>query len=145
MYKHILIPTDGTPLSTAAVDEGLRFARAVGAKATVLAVVEPFRLLATDSAQISQTRMSYSQHAKTAAARHLASAADQAKTLGVPCTCVELEHEFPYLAIIETAANHKCDLIAMASHGRRGVSALILGSETTKVLTHSTVPVLVYR
>jgi nucleotide-binding universal stress UspA family protein len=84
-------------------------------------------------------------HANEEIRHHLADAARKAKAEGVPCTLLQVEHEHPYRAIIDTAKKSGCDLIAMASHGRRGVRALMVGSETTKVLTHSSIPVLVYR
>jgi nucleotide-binding universal stress UspA family protein len=145
MYKHVLIPTDGSALSATAVENGMRFARDAGAKVTVVTVVEPFHVLSTDPKQLAETRLDYERHAKAAAARYLTEAERQAKTLGVRCEVVQVEHEHPYRAIIDTAASKGCDLIAMASHGRRGVSALVIGSETVKVLTHSSIPVLVYR
>ncbi len=145
MYRHVLIPTDGSQLSVSAVKNGMRFACDAGAKVTVVAVVEPFHAVSTDSKQLSETRSVYEKHAKAAAARHLGEAERQAKALGVPCEVVQVEHEHPYKAIIETAATKGCDLIAMASHGRRGVSAMLMGSETVKVLTHSSTPVLVFR
>jgi nucleotide-binding universal stress UspA family protein len=145
MFQHILVATDGSLLSTAAVDNALNFARDAGAKVTVLTATEPFHGLSTDSKQLAETRETYERHAKTEAARHLAEAERKAKALGIQCRVVQIEHAHPYQAIIETAQKAGCDLIAMASHGRRGVSALIVGSETTKVLTHSSIPVLVYR
>lgn len=145
MYQHLLIPTDGSQLSVAAVENGMRFARDAGAKVTVVAVVEPFHAVSPDSERLSETRSIYERHARTAAERHLSEAERQAKVLGVRCELVQIEHEQPYKAIIETAANKGCDLIAMASHGRHGVSAMLMGSETVKVLTHSSTPVLVYR
>jgi len=145
MFQHILVATDGSPLSTAAVENALSLARDAGAKVTVLTATEPFHLLTTDSKQIADTRATYEQHSKAEAARLLAETERKAKALGVPCKIVQVEQEHPYEAIIETAKKSGCDLIAMASHGRRGVSALIIGSETMKVLTHSSIPVLVYR
>jgi len=145
MFQHILVPTDGSLLSTAAVESALGLARDAGAKVTVLTATEPFHLLSTDAKQIADTREAYERHTKAEAARRLAEAERKAKALGIQCNVVQLEHEHPYQAIIETAKKSGCDLIAMASHGRRGVSALVVGSETTKVLTHSTIPVLVYR
>lgn len=145
MYQHILIPTDGTPLSVDAVEKGMRFAHDAGAKVTVVSVVEPFHVVSTDSKQVMETRSAYERHARASAARYLGEAERQAKALGVRCELVQVEDEHPYKAIIETAANKGCDLIAMASHGRRGVAAMLLGSETVKVLTHSSMPVLVYR
>ena len=135
MFQHILVPSDGSLLSAAAVDKALDLASEIGAKVTVLTAVEPFHVLSTDSKQLADTRATYERHAKAEAARYLAEAERKAKSVGVQ----------PYKAIIETAKKSGCDLIAMASHGRRGVSALVIGSETTKVLTHSSIPVLVYR
>jgi len=145
VFAHILIPTDGSPLSSQAVEKGLAFARDAGAKATVMTVTVPFHLLTADPEQLSDTRPEYERHARQQAAGVLAAAERAAKALGVACDVVDVEHEHPYQAIIDTAAKRGCDLIAMASHGRRGISALVLGSETVKVLTHSTIPVLVYR
>ena len=145
MYRNILIPTDGTVLSEAALVHGLKLAKEAGAKVTVVTVIEPFHVLSTSSAQISATRMGYHEHVKAEAERYLSEAQIKAKALGVSCDVVQVEHYHPYQAIIDTAAKKECDLIAMASHGRRGVSALVIGSETLKVLTHSATPVLVYR
>jgi nucleotide-binding universal stress UspA family protein len=145
MYQHVLIPTDGSLLSVAAVEKGMRFAQEAGAKVTVVSVVEPFHAVSAESKQLSETRSVYERHAKASAARYLSEAERQAKALGVRCEVVQAEHEHPYKAIIDTAAAKGCDLIAMASHGRHGVSAMLLGSETVKVLTHSSTPVLVYR
>lgn len=145
MFKHILIPIDGTELSVAALDKSLTLARETGAKVTVLMTIEPAPIVMMAMVQLTEQQNRYHQHAKEQAARHLGEAAAKAKAAGVPCDTVQVDHDHPYQAIIETAAGKGCDLIAMASHGRRGISALVLGSETTKVLTHSTTPVLVYR
>lgn len=145
MFKHILIPIDGTELSVAALDKSLTLARETGAKVTVLMTIEPAPIVMMAMVQLTEQQNRYHQHAKEQAARHLGEAAAKAKAAGVPCDTVQVDHDHPYQAIIETAASKGCDLIAMASHGRRGISALVLGSETTKVLTHSTTPVLVYR
>jgi nucleotide-binding universal stress UspA family protein len=145
MYQHTLIPTDGSPLSVSAIENCMRFAHDAGAKVTVVSVVEPFHAVSSESKQLSETRSVYEKHAKASAARYLSEAERQAKTLGVRSEVVQVEHEHPYKAIIDTAAAKGCDLIAMASHGRRGVAAMLMGSETVKVLTHSSTPVLVYR
>jgi nucleotide-binding universal stress UspA family protein len=145
MYTNILMPTDGSPLSTITVEKGMAFARDAGAKVTVLTVTEPFHIFSTEVEQLSDTHAQYERHARQVAADYLADAEHKAKAFGVPCDTVHLESDQPYQAIIDTANERGCDLIAMASHGRRGVSALILGSETLKVLTHSKIPVLVYR
>jgi nucleotide-binding universal stress UspA family protein len=145
MYHHILIPTDGSELSAGAVKTSMSLAKHVGAKVTVLAVVEPFPHLTFTTEALSAAAAEYRQRVDAEADRHLGEAEQQAKLFGVHCETAKVSHGHPYQAIIETADSRGCDLIAMASHGRRGVSALILGSETTKVLTHSKLPVLVYR
>jgi nucleotide-binding universal stress UspA family protein len=145
MFQHILIATDGSLLSQSALDKAMDFAREAGAKVTVVTATEPFNAFSVDAAQIALTKASYEEHVTAEAARRLAEAERRAKALGVQCSVLQVEQQQPYRAIIDTAKKHGCDLIAMASHGRRGVSALVLGSETTKVLTHSSIPVLVYR
>lgn len=145
MFKHILIPTDGTALSELAVDRGLVFAREIGAKVTVMMTIEPAPMMVMAMVQLTEQQNRYHQHASDHAARHLGEALAKAKAAGVACETVQVDHDHPYQAIIDTSAKQGCDLIAMASHGRRGISALVLGSETTKVLTHSTTPVLVFR
>jgi len=145
MYHHILIPTDGSPLSTLAVEHCMDFARDAEAKVTVLTVISPFHVFSTDAAALTDTRTEYERHARTHAAEILTDAQLKAKARGVPCDVAQVESDVPYDAIIKTAEKCGCDLIAMASHGRRGVAAIVLGSETLKVLTHSKIPVLVYR
>jgi nucleotide-binding universal stress UspA family protein len=145
MYAHILIPTDGSSLSTAALEKGLSFARDARAKATILTVIEPLHLFPGHVDQLEDKCADYQRHAKEHAVRFLAEAEARAKALHVPCEFIELESAHPYQAIIDTAAERGCDLIAMASHGRRGVAAVLLGSVTLKVLTHSAIPILVYR
>ena len=145
MFKHILIPTDGSVLSMKAVKSGLALAKDAGAKVTVLTVIEPTSVLGTDSRRVAATRHAYERQVRDLAERELYDAEISAKKQGVACTTMLQKHGQPYQAIIDTATKRRCDLIAMASHGRKGVSALILGSETNKVLIHSRIPVLVYR
>jgi nucleotide-binding universal stress UspA family protein len=145
MYHHILIPTDGSPLSTVAVEHSMDFARDADAKVTVLTVVSPFHAFSADASQLANTRAEYERRAGTQAAEILTDAQLKARARGVRCDVVQLQSDSPYEAIINTAEKSGCDLIAMASHGRRGVAAIVLGSETLKVLTHSKIPVLVYR
>jgi nucleotide-binding universal stress UspA family protein len=145
MYHHILIPTDGSPLSTVAVEHGMDLARDADAKVTVLTVVSPFHVFSADASQLTDTRADHERRARMHATEILTDAQLKAKARGVRCDVVQLESDFPYEAIINTADKSGCDLIAMASHGRRGVAAIVLGSETLKVLTHSKTPVLVYR
>ena len=145
MFKHILIPTDGSALSMKAVKSGMALAKEAGAKVTVLKVIEPSCVLATDSKRVAATRQAYERQVRDLAERELHDADVSARKQGVDCTTMLQRHAQPYQAIIDTATKKRCDLIAMASHGRKGVRALILGSETNKVLTHSRIPVLVYR
>ncbi len=145
MYRNILIPTDGSPLADVAVDKGLDLAKALGAKVTALTVVSPFHVFATSVNQIAYSRDEYEEQVHSAAARVLSAIADKARDRGVAIETLQVESEEPYRAIIDTAAETGADLIAMASHGRKGLSAVVLGSETVKVLTHSSIPVLVYR
>jgi nucleotide-binding universal stress UspA family protein len=145
MHRHILIPTDGSELSQNAIGYGMALAKAVNAKVTVLTVSVPLQRFVVETGMISDTPEDYRKRTVTLAAQYLNAAKEVALAAGVICETVHLEHDQPYLAIIETAAQKSCDLIVMASHGRRGISAIVLGSETVKVLTHSTIPVLVVR
>jgi nucleotide-binding universal stress UspA family protein len=145
MYKHILIPTDGTELSRMAVKQGMALAKSLGAKVTVLTTFPTFHFVAVDPVLITATPATFRKDCEAAAERYLSAAADAAAAAGVACEGVHLEHDHPYEAIIDTAGARGCDLIFMASHGRKGVAAFVLGSETTKVLTHSKIPVLVCR
>ena len=145
MYKHILIPTDGSDLSWMAVRQGIALAKALNARVTALTVSPSFQTFTVDPVMVANTPEQYRKECEAAAARYLGVATESAKAVGVPCEGVHVVGDHPYQAIIETAQAKDCDLIVMASHGRRGVGALLLGSETTKVLTHSKIPVLVWR
>jgi nucleotide-binding universal stress UspA family protein len=145
MYTNILIPTDGSELSGKAVDHGIALAKRVGAKATVLTVVPDFHTFTTDTQMIEDTPAQYKARMQQRAEKILGAAVHAAEAAGVACEGVHVEHGHPYQAIIDTAVLKGCDLIIMASHGRHGISAIVLGSETVKVLTHSKIPVLVYR
>jgi nucleotide-binding universal stress UspA family protein len=145
LYKNILIPTDGSELATIAVKHGVALAKEIGAKVTGVTVTEPFHVLSLAPTQLEYTRSEYKKDSQVRAEKALSSISAAANTAGVPSETLHVEHEHPYQAIIETAASKGCDLILMASHGRRGVAAVVLGSETVKVLTHSKIPVLVYR
>jgi nucleotide-binding universal stress UspA family protein len=145
LYKNILIPTDGSELSGAAVAHGVRFAQAVGARVIALTVTEPFHLFSVAPSQIEYTRSEYRNQVEAYAGEALGAVSAAAKQNGVICETMHVEHEQVYRAIIDAAAAKGCDLIVMASHGRHGIAAVVLGSETVKVLTHSQIPVLVYR
>ncbi len=145
MYKNILIPTDGSELAGKAVKHGSHLAKCLGAKVTMLTITTPFHIFTTETSMVEDTAAEYAKETKDAAANLLVAAAQVAKAAGVACDTVQFEHEHAYQAIIETAKSKGCDLIVMASHGRRGVSAIVLGSVTVKVLTRSHIPVLVHR
>ena len=149
MYTNLLVPTDGSKLSDKAVTHALALAKALKARIAVLystPTFEPEPLF--DGSSVLQGRMSKSEYAATAAREAdaiLKSVAKKAAGAKVACTSLHVVADAPWEAIIATAKKQKCDMIVMASHGRRGVSALLLGSEAQKVLTHSKVPVLVVR
>ena len=145
MYKHILIPTDGSELSKKAVDHGIGLAKALNAKVTAVTVSEPFHIFAVEPGMLTDTPDEYEKRIAALTGKYLKAAKDAATAASVPCDVVQVEHEHPYDTIIDTARKRGCDAIVMASHGRRGVSAIVLGSETVKVLTHSNIPVVVVR
>jgi nucleotide-binding universal stress UspA family protein len=144
LYKHILLPTDGSELSKAAMRHGIALAKAIGAKVSALVVSTPLASLVVDPTAASAALEQYKVLVATQTAKYLDSIRNEAAEAGVACSALCVEHDKPYEAIVDTAKNNGCDLVVMASHGLRGVSA-ILGSETLKVLTHSAVPILVYR
>lgn len=143
MYKNILIATDGSDLATDAARHGIALAKSLGAKVIAVTVTEPFYFY--DANIPANLQPNYVQAAKRQAITILSALAAVAKTAGVPCETFRVEKGPPYLSIIETAQAKKCDLIVMGSHGRSGLQALVLGSHTLKVLTHSKIPVLVCR
>lgn len=145
MFKHILIPTDGSELAGQAVDKGVALAASLGAAVTIVTVTEPFHILSTDAMQVESSRSSYDADAAAYADRVLKAARAKADAAGVRVQTHHKWHDDPWQAIIDTALEEGCDLIAMASHGRRGVAAVVMGSQATRILTHSKIPVLVYR
>ncbi|UCV09481.1 universal stress protein [Dechloromonas denitrificans] len=147
MFKHILVPTDGSPLSQAAVSQAIAFARETGARLTFFCAEPAFPTMYYGVGAIFDAHAPARFHEEVASVAHdiLTAAAKLAGAAGVECTTQALTSDQPYAAIIAAAERQACDLIFMASHGRRGISGLLLGSETHKVLTHSTIPVLVYR
>jgi nucleotide-binding universal stress UspA family protein len=144
MYTNILMPTDGSELGEKAVQHGIALARQIGAKVTVLTVLPPFHIFTIDAQMIEDTPVRYKARMQEHAEKILGAIATAARA-AVSCETVQVEHEHPYRAIVDTAESKGCDLIVMASHGRHGISALVLGSETIKVLTHCKLPVLVHR
>jgi nucleotide-binding universal stress UspA family protein len=145
MYTHVLIPTDGSELSSRAEAAGLTMARALDAKVTALTVTAPFQFIGTEPMMLVATEPEYEKAQTARAEKTLERVKMTAAAIGVPVETLRTVSSHPFEAIIATAKERGCDLIFMASHGRSGVAGLILGSVTTKVLTHSKIPVLVYR
>jgi nucleotide-binding universal stress UspA family protein len=145
MYKRILIPTDGSEASQRAILAGVEFAREVGAEVVGLTATPEFSVLSTDSEMLEDTPEQYAAASAARAARVLADIQSAATDAGVPCRTLQAIDDDPYAAIISAAEQGGCDLIVMGSHGRHGLQGLLLGSETQKVLVHSTIPVLVHR
>jgi nucleotide-binding universal stress UspA family protein len=145
MFRHILIPTDGTDLSRKAVIYGVQLAKSLGARVTAITLTEPYHIASMDAVLVAETVEEHDERVARVADRALEQVKMAAEAAGVTAETVHESHDQPYRAIIDCALANQCDLIVMASHGRRGVAALLLGSETAKVLTHSTIPVLVYR
>jgi nucleotide-binding universal stress UspA family protein len=145
VYKHILIPTDGSDLSALAITQGVAFAKEINAKVTGITVSVTFHTFVLDPMRLSDTAEQYEKHCEVRAEKYLSVVKAAAGAAQVPCETLHVVSDHPYEAIINTAKQKGCDLIFMASHGRKGMSALVLGSETVKVLTHSKIPVLVCR
>ena len=147
MFKNILVPTDGSQLSQDTVTRAVSFAREAGARLTLLYAKPEFPVIYYgEGAMIDPTTPEkFDEMAEGQAQEILVAAEKVAQEAGVECIKLAVTSDIPYEAIIEAASKNGCDLIFMASHGRRGISGILLGSETHKVLTHSTIPVLVYR
>jgi len=147
MYKHLLIPTDGSELSSRSVTSGIEFAHILGAEVTFLYVQPEFPLpIAGEGAMLApESREEFTQGTREQADRILKDALAAAERAGVKANSLTESSDVPYQVIINAASSQNCDLVFMASHGRKGLAGLLLGSETHKVLTHCKVPVLVYR
>ncbi len=144
MYKRILVPTDGSDITSKAVQTAVALAKLTGAEIYTIGVKEPFPYSAISEMQPVPPQEFYDAQERIAS-KHVKATTDAAKAAGLTAHGHTVEALHPWEAIIDHAKSKKCDLIVMASHGRRGVSALLLGSETQKVLTHSALPVLVVR
>jgi len=145
LFKHILIATDGSELARKAVDHGLALAKAHGGKATVITVTEPWDVVVVPEAAVVFPPLDYEESAAADAAKILAGVNDTAGKIGMTCEILHVQNRFPAEGIVETAKEKGCDLIVLASHGRRGLRRLILGSVANEVVTHSTIPVLISR
>lgn len=148
MYKHILIPTDGSKLAGKGIEAGVKLARALGARVTGVYVIPPYVPPMYGEGVVyipGVSPQAYRKYSEKQAKKALAAIEIEADTAGVPCATKFLTAAKPSEGIMKTARARKCDLIAMASHGRSGLGGLLLGSETTGVLAHSKIPVVVLR
>jgi len=147
MFKHLLVPTDGSDLSQDTVRRAVSFAREAGARITAFYAKPEYPVTYYGEGALidSTTPEQFAELAEQQAQQNLGFVENLCREAGVPCSKLSLTNDIPYEAIIEAATQSGCDLIFMASHGRKGFSGLLLGSETNKVLTHTTIPVLVYR
>ena len=147
MFKHILIPTDGSQLSQETVRRAVSFAKEIDARITAFYAKPDFpECFFGEGALVDPgSPEKFAQLAEEEAQKILDYVDTLCQEAGVPCTRLTVSSDIPYEAIINAAEQNSCDLIFMSSHGRRGIGALLLGSETHKVLTHSKIPVLVYR
>lgn len=147
MFKHILIATDGSPASNKAAKAGIALAGALGAKVTAYCAVEQLQAIYADEGYMMDQKMidGFEESALTAGQKRADAIGKMANAASVPFASVVAKAATPYEGIIAAAKKRKCDVIFMASHGRRGLSKLIMGSVTQKVLTHSRIPVVVYR
>ncbi|HZZ93716.1 MAG TPA: universal stress protein [Usitatibacter sp.] len=148
MFKNILFPTDGSDISSKASAIAVALAHSLGARMTALHVVPPYLPPLPEMGlgfTYAMTEDEYERATKAQAREMLGRVAEEARDSRVDCDTVTVVNAAPWDAIIRTARERGCDAIVMASHGRKGLAGLVLGSETTKVLTHSTIPVLVTR
>jgi len=145
MFRHMLLATDGSELSRIAIQKGVQLAKAIQARVTGIYATPEMRYYTYETEIPAEVKEKTARQFKAASEKYLGVIAMAAKEAGVVCDTVSETSDQPHEAIIAAAEARKCDLIVMASHGRRGVKGLLLGSETQKVLTHSKIPVLVIR
>lgn len=145
MYSHLLVATDGSELGCKAVKQGVALAKALAARITIVTVTEPWHTFATGETVVAFPIEGYEASITKAADATLAEAAAMARDAGVSCETLHVKDSFPADGIIDVAQEKLCDLIVMSSHGRRGFSRLLLGSQANHVVTHSSVPVLIFR
>ena len=145
MFKHVLIATDGSDLAAKAVTQGLSLAKALAAQVSVVTVTEPWVTQVTGEAVFGFPSAEYERVMAANAAQILSKAGEAAKEAGLSCATIHVKERHPAEGILETAKARTCDLIVMASHGRRGLTRVLLGSQAHNVVTHSTIPVLICR
>jgi nucleotide-binding universal stress UspA family protein len=145
MFKHILLPIDGSAMSDMASQKCIALAKESGAQVIGIYVIPDFHVFSYAPEVMTDTSEQYQKDSQAYAKQILAKVQGAANEVGVACTTLSMVNDHPYDAIVKAAKDKGCDLICMASHGRKGVKGLLLGSETQKVLTHTDIPVLVYR
>ena len=147
MFKHILIPTDGSPLAKKAIDSGVALAKEMGARVSAFYAIEPPATHLYGEGYLADRRLvdELDRRARENAQKAVDEVATAANAARVPCESVVAKSMVPYKGIIEAAEKNGCDAVFMASNGHRGLTGLLLGSVTQKVLTHSKIPVLVFR
>jgi nucleotide-binding universal stress UspA family protein len=147
MFKHILIPTDGSPVATKAIKAGVALAKEMGASVTGFYAIEPPPTHMYGEGYLSERSLvaELERRAKEVARESVDQIADAARKAGVACDTTISKAVVPYKAIIAAAEKNNCDAVFMASNGHRGLAGLLIGSVTQKVLTHSKIPVLVFR
>lgn len=145
MFKHMLLPTDGSPLSESAAHNGIALARSLGARVTAFYAMSEFQAMAHKAHLLEDTREQFERKTLKEAEKALDFVSHLAAQEGVACMREKLTNDHPHQAIVQAAEKLGCDLIFMASHGRKGIVGLLLGSETQKVLTHCNIAVLVHR
>jgi nucleotide-binding universal stress UspA family protein len=145
MYRNILIATDGSELATKAVTQGVALAKALNAQVTIMTATEPWSSVVSGDVVFSFPIDEYDKTVAAHATQILAKASEIAALAGVRCDTAHAKNQHPAEGILATAKARDCDLIVMASHGRRGLSRMLLGSQANRVVTHSALPVLVCR
>ena len=143
MFKHLLIPTDGSELSEMALNYAIELAKALPARITVVNVTEPLPIVGAFETGMPFPEEEYEKGAAQLAQKHLSSAEDKARAAGVTCETVHIRDEAPAEGILQAAKDCGCDAIVMSTHSRHGLSRMILGSQANKVVTNSPIPVLV--
>jgi nucleotide-binding universal stress UspA family protein len=140
MYKHILIATDGSEIANKAMPHAIELAKALGAKLSAVTVAEPY-----DAVVAAESHGDYNERSAESAAEILSVVTSTAGAAGIECDVIHEQNRLPYEGVIEAAEKVGADLIVVGSHGRRGIEGLLIGSQTTKLLTHSKIPALVVR
>ncbi|SDY56878.1 Nucleotide-binding universal stress protein, UspA family [Collimonas sp. OK242] len=145
MFKHILLPTDGSLASEISIQQGVRLAKEINARVTGVYIIPAYHVMVDQNAMLGDSEEQVDIESTALALQFLEVIEREARRAGVQCDSVHAINDRPYEGILKMADDKGCDLIAMASHGRTGARALLMGSQTLKVLTHSKVPVLVFR